>query len=98
MNIKWTIDDLERRADNGFVVVAHWRAKIIDNGSTAEVYGSCSWVEGTPQVAFDSLTEDIVLQWVWEQLDREEIETNLQKQVEKQKRKAIAGVPWAEEL
>jgi hypothetical protein len=94
MNIQWDIDDMERRAADGFVLVVHWRVKANDNNVSAESYGSCGWDGETPQIPFEQLTKPAVFEWVWSKINKDEIEINLQKQIEKQKSKFISGTPW----
>jgi hypothetical protein len=81
MNCTWTIENLRRNSADGGVITVFWKCKA--DGVT-DKYGNelflSSAIELTPDpsspdfVPFDSLTEEVVLAWVWSeiQLDVEE--------------------------
>lgn len=95
MNIQWKISQLDRRTSDGFVQTAHWIATAEDGEFSASVYATCSWSEGQPVVAYESLTEAAVLVWVWESVDKEATEAALAAQIAEQKApKVAAGLPW----
>lgn len=93
---KWRISQLDRKVSNGFVTTAHWRANALDGAYEASTHSSCSWTEGTPEIAYDDLTEEIVLGWIWANgVDKAATEAALVKQIEAQKAPVQAsGVPW----
>jgi hypothetical protein len=94
---KWRISQLDRKVLDGFVTTAHWRANALDGAYEASIHSSCSWSEGTPEIAYDNLTEEIVLGWIWANgVDKAATETALIKQIEAQKAPVQAsGLPWA---
>jgi hypothetical protein len=94
---KWRVNQLDRKVSNGFVTTAHWRANALDGAYEASTHSSCSWSEGTPEIAYADLTEEIVLGWIWSSIvDKATTEAILLKQIEKQKAPILAsGVPWA---
>lgn len=95
MNITWKINTLDRRTSDGFVTTAHWIATAEDGEHSASVYATCSWSEGQPSVAYESLTEAAVLAWVWESVDKAATESALAAQIAEQKApKVAAGLPW----
>ena len=95
--ITWTISQLDRQISDGFVTTAHWQAVVIDGGYSASVYNTCSWT-GEPTVAYDSLTQNDVLAWVWQSVDKEAVEAALEAQIAEQKAPKIAsGLPWGNE-
>ncbi len=95
MNITWKIVDLEREASTGFVQTANWNATAIDGEYSARKYLTVKW-SGTPVIPFDQLTEDIVLGWVWEIVNKEEIEEFLAEEINKQKNPTtLTGLPWS---
>ena len=102
MNITYTIANIEyTNDDNKAVTIAHWRVSAQDGDYTASSYGTQSF-EADPEspdyVAFADLTEEIVLAWVKDSLDTDEIEANLASQIEAQKAPAtLSGLPWANE-
>ena len=71
MAATWTIETMDRNISDGGVTVAHWRVTdsetVGDNTYTASSYGACSFTpdpSSSDFVAYDSLTENGVLQWV----------------------------------
>ena len=94
MAVTWTISQLDRQTSDGFVTTAHWQAVAIDGDYSASVINTCSWT-GEPTVAYDSLTQDDVLAWVWQSVDKEAVEAALEAQIAEQKAPKIArGLPW----
>lgn len=94
MTIKWTVSQLDRNTADGFVTTAHWQCTATDGDYSASVYASCGF-EGELSIPYDSLTEETVLSWVWEQVDKEATEATVLAQVEAQKNPVSAtGVPW----
>ena len=94
MAITWTISQLDRQTSDGFVTTAHWQAVATDGEYSASVINTCSWT-GEPTVSYDSLTQDDVLAWVWQSVDKEAVEAALEAQIAEQKAPKIArGLPW----
>ncbi len=92
--ITWKITNLDRKTADGFVTTAHWTATAVDGEHTASVYATASW-DGEPSVPYDQLTEETVLGWVWQSVDKEAAEASLAAQIEKQKNPVTAtGLPW----
>ena len=95
MQITWTISELDRRTSDGFVTTAHWRATAVDGDYSASVYATCGWEDGQPTVPYADLTEQEVLGWVWESVDKAATEAALTAQIAAQKNPtSAAGVPW----
>lgn len=94
----WTIPNVEREADTGFVTVVHWRVTAQDGEYTASSYGTVGFTpdrEAEGFVPFDQLTEAQVLEWVYASVDKAEMEANLAGQIEEQKApKTVSGTPW----
>ena len=102
MAVTWTIAQLERNTDGNGVVVAHWRAtdsevvgEVTHSGSS---YGTCGFTpdaEAEGYVAFDSLTEEVVIGWVKDSVDAEAIEAGIAAQIQRTKAPVtVAGLPW----
>lgn len=95
MNITWSITNLDRNTADGFVTTAHWTVTAVEDEHSASAYATASW-SGEPTVSYDQLTEETVLGWVWESVDKEATEASLAAQIEKQKNPVTAtGLPWA---
>jgi len=94
--ITWTITQLDRQTSNGFVTTAHWTASAVDGDYSASTYSTSSWADGTPTTPYADLTQATVLGWIWANgVDKEEVETSLQAQIDAQKNPVSAtGVPW----
>jgi len=102
----WTIANLERNVADGGVTVAHWRvteSETVGTGDdavtyTASAYGTCGFTpdpDADGFVAYDSLTEEVVMGWVWESVNQEETEAALTANIAGQKNPVSAdGMPW----
>jgi len=72
----WTIVQLERNTADGGVTVAHWRVSEVDGDYSASSYGTVGFTPDASAegfIAYGVLVEDTVLNWVWEQLDKDAI-------------------------
>ena len=88
---------MEREVSNGFVTVAHWQATATDGDYTAQIYSTCSWADGTPTIAYADLTQETVLNWVWESVDKQATEDALAANIALQKNPVTAqGTPWSQ--
>jgi hypothetical protein len=93
----WAISTLERETSNGFVTTAHWQATAVDGEYSASIYSTCSWADGTPTIPYADLTQETVLGWVWESVDKQATEDALAAQIALQKNPVIAsGTPWSQ--
>ncbi len=102
----WTIANLERNVADGGVTVAHWRvteSETVGTGDDAVTYSASSYgtVGFTPDasaddfVAYDDLTEEVVLGWVWTEVNQADTEAALTANIEGQKNPVSAdGMPW----
>jgi hypothetical protein len=94
MNITWNIAQLDRKTADGFVTCAHWTVSATDGDFSAGAYGTCEF-DGELTTPYEDLTKEQVLGWVWEKVNKEEIEATLASQIEAQKNPVSAtGVPW----
>ena len=95
MTTTWTIAQLDRQTSDGLVTTAHWRVDAVDGDYSAGSYGTVGFERGDTFVAYNSLTEAQVIDWVKDKLDVETIEAGLQAQIESKKNPVSAtGVPW----
>lgn len=94
----WTISTLERNLADGGVTVAHWRVTEEDGDFSASSYGTAAFTPDATAsnfLAYDSLTESDVLEWVWESVDKDATEESLAARIELEKNPVTAdGVPW----
>lgn len=95
MNFK--IEDLERNSDDG-VVVAHWRVNKAQGENVASSYGAVSFTpdpSSDDYVAFDNLTEAVVIEWVKAAIDTTALEDMLDAELTEQATPSIiTGTPW----
>ena len=94
----WTIANLERNVADGGVTVAHWRVTEVDGDYSASAYGTCGFTpdpDADDFVAYDSLTEEVVMGWVHAEVDQSATEAALTANIEAQKNPVSAdGMPW----
>ena len=97
MNTTWTISTLDRDVATGFVRTCHWQATAVDGEHTASIYSTASWADGTVNIAYDALTPETVLGWVWESVDKQATEDALAANIALQKNPVTAtGTPWSQ--
>ena len=98
----WTIANLERNVADGGVTVAHWRVTesetVGEDTYTASSYGTCGFTPDASAedfIAYDDLTEEVVMGWVHEEVSQEDTEAALAANIEGQKNPVSAdGMPW----
>ena len=94
----WTIGTLERNLADGGVTVAHWRCTEEDGDFSASSYGTAAFTPDATAsnfLAYDSLTESDVLEWVWESVGQDTVEAALTAKIEADKNPTSgSGVPW----
>jgi len=99
----WTLAQLERNLADGGVFTAHWRCDasetVGEDTFFAASYGTVGFEPDAAAddfVAYESLTEEVVLSWVYEKLDKDAIQSSLQAKIEADKAPTTAaGIPWA---
>ena len=94
----WNIAQLERTTATGGVTIAHWRVSKTDGEYSASSYGTCSFEPDEAAedfVAYEDLTEEVVLGWVQATMDVEVLEASFDANIELQKNPVNAsGLPW----
>jgi hypothetical protein len=98
----WSIANTERYLDTGGVFVVHWRVTaeetVGDDTFTASAYGTVGFTpdaDADDFVAYDSLTEEVVMGWVHADVDKDATEAALTANIEGQKNPVSAdGMPW----
>ena len=93
----WTIGNLERKTADGFITIAHWTCNGVDGEINSSVYNTCSFEDGTPEVPYEQVTEEMVLGWIWAHgVDKDAVEQSIASRIEALKNPvSAAGVPWA---
>jgi hypothetical protein len=93
----WNIAQLERHTADGIVFTAHYTVDANDGTYSAGAYGSIGL--DAPEdniIPYADLTPEIVIGWVQDKLNVEEIEAALQAQLDQQRTPTTAaGVPWS---
>jgi hypothetical protein len=87
---------MERGRDD-YITVVHWRCSAEEGEFEAGSYGSITFMQedGEEIIPFADLTEELVLGWTFEKLDKIEIETALQERLNKLANPPVfLGVPW----
>ena len=98
----WTIANLERNVADGGVTVAHWRVTesetVGEDTYTASSYGTCGFTPDASAedfIAYDDLTEEVVMGWVHADVDQAQTEAALTANIAEQKTPTTAdGMPW----
>jgi hypothetical protein len=93
----WNIAQLERHTADGIVFTAHYTVDANDGTYSAGAYGSIGLEAPEDNIIpYADLTPEIVIGWVQDKLNVEEIETALQAQLDQQRTPTTAaGVPWS---
>ena len=102
MNCTWTIENLRRNSTDGGVITVFWKCKA--DGVT-DKYGNelllSSAIELTPDpsssdfVPFESLTEEVVLNWVQAEIKEDVEEEMAQRFGDAVIPETALGTPWA---
>jgi proteasome lid subunit RPN8/RPN11 len=98
---QWGIAQLERSVDSGGVITAHYQVEARDEKLFADFHSSQYFTPDPSSddfIAFEDLTEEIVLGWVKESIGdskTSEIENELLQKINEQKSRAYkSGLPW----
>ena len=97
--MNWKINTLEytNDSDKG-VVTAHWDCNKTDGDYTGRCYGSEGFTpdpSSKDYVAYKDLTEETVLGWLYDVVDKDATEASVQAQIDGQKNPLILkGMPW----
>lgn len=94
----WSIAQLERHTADGIVFTAHYTVDANDGTYSAGAYGSIGLEQPDPNniIPYANLTPEIVIGWVQDRLNVEEIEDSLQSQLDEKNAPTTAtGLPWS---
>lgn len=97
MEITWKINQCDHKTADGFITVAHWTCSGVDGDHSGSVYSTCGFEDGTPEVPYANVTEQMVLDWIWAHgVDKDATEAAVAAQIEAKKNPVSAtGLPWA---
>ena len=92
----WKIDNMTRMIDNDFVIQVKFSVLATDGQYVASTDGfvGCEQTEEsfTP---YENLTEEQVLQWVYDSVGKQKFENYLDSQIARQKNPTVvSGLPW----
>lgn len=95
-DFNWVCANLERKPDD-YITIVHWRCEGSDETNTASAYGTISFnqEEGEEIIPFADLTEELVKGWMFEKLNKEEVEAAVQAKLDELANPPlISGLPW----
>ena len=92
----WGIAQMERHTADGIVFTVHYTVAASDGTYSSSAYGSIGLEQPEGDVIpYADLTPELVIGWVQEKLNVEEIEAALQVQIDQQRTPTTdQGVPW----
>tara|TARA_R100000808_G_scaffold1279_6_gene5997 strand:- start:13467 stop:13796 length:330 start_codon:yes stop_codon:yes gene_type:complete len=105
--IKWLVEALDcyptKDSKTDVVMTVHWRCNGSEENDSktyfSTQYGAVgvTYEEGDPFIPFTDLTKDQVLGWVWQEVDKDETEVNIQKDIDNQINPPIIqpNLPWS---
>ena len=93
----WTIVNMERDAQTGFVNNVHWTCSDVDGDYSGRTYGSLG-LSGELVTPYENLTEETVIGWVKASMGEETVaatEAAVAAQIAEAKEPKVAvGTPW----
>jgi hypothetical protein len=94
----WTIVNMERDAQTGFVSTVHWICSGVDGEHIGRTYGSMG-LTGELVIAYADLTEEVVIGWVKAIMGEEAVaaqEAAVAAQIALEKNPvSLTGTPWS---
>ena len=102
MTTTWTISQLDRELEDGYVYAVHYNVDATDGTYTAGAYGTIGLEKPETLVPYKDLTSEIVVGWVKAKLNSENseavasIEAALAANITEQKTPTVgSGLPWS---
>lgn len=95
----WKINQLERKAADDYVLTVHYGVDAVDGDFSKGAYGTLSFDQESQPAStdFGSLTEEVVLGWVFSKVEKDVVEAQLEAVIAEMKEPTVvAGLPWAE--
>jgi hypothetical protein len=96
MNFTWSVVQMNRNTDGGFVTTVHYTVSAVDGDYTASTYGTVGYTqEDKSYIPFANLTKETVVGWVQDSLGQETVEEALAAQIDALKNPVSeSGLPW----
>jgi hypothetical protein len=96
MEFTWSVVQMNRNTDGGFVTTVHYTVNAVDGDYTASTYGTVGYTqEDKSYIPFANLTKETVIGWVKDSLGKDTVEEALAAQIEAQKNPVSeSGLPW----
>lgn len=102
MNIVWKIEWMkcipELDGFNDYVIECGWRCDASEGNHAVSNYGSCGFAAAPSSnaIPYPNLTESQVLGWVWQNIDKADIEASLTKQINRLVNPTVVQppLPW----
>lgn len=90
--IVWSIENMLRDNATGFVLSVDWKAEFVDGDKRVTKTDVCNFIfDGVVPISYDDLTEETVLSWVFNNVDKSGIEAEL---TELGAKIPASGLPW----
>jgi len=103
MTSTWSIQSATHKVSNGGIIRTEWRIDATSNDNNFKANRS-GWCDFTPDpsspsfVPYDDVTQANVLDWCYEQINKDEIEADVEAEIEALKNPTEAsGFPWDED-
>lgn len=92
----WSVVQMDRKTDDGFVITVHYTVTATDGEYTASTYGTVGYTqEEGSYTPYEELTQEQVVGWVQDSLGKDTVEESLAAQIEALKNPVTeTGVPW----
>lgn len=100
MMANWSIENMERQQDTGLVTKVKWTVTLVKDMEFSNTNGVVELEASNSFTPYENLTKSQVLDWVFEKINKAEIESELEVLVDaKIAAKAnpqieLAGLPW----
>ena len=97
MEYNWNVVQLDRKADDGFVITCHYTVSAIDGEYTASTYGTVGYTQDSDNYTpYEELTQEQVVGWVQDSLGKDTVEEALAAQIDALKNPTtLSGTPWS---
>ena len=97
MNFTWSVVQMNRNTDGGFVTTVHYTVNAVDGDYNASTYGTVGDTQETKEyIPYADLTQEQVIGWCQTSLGKDTVEASLTAQIDAQKNPVQeTGLPWA---